>query len=265
VPLLAGRDFDDGDVDGRPRVAIINRKLATYAFGDANPIGRRIGLDTGPRAVPDIEIVGVVEDSLYEGPRQGVRRQVFFPLSQMRQRVPATFYVRASDDPRDLFVSLRRTIHDLDAAMPVYEMRTLADQLDETLGTERLTATLSAAFGGLATLLAAVGLYGVMALVVARRTREIGLRMAVGASQRTVLWMVMKEALCLLGIGLAAGVVGAFALSRFVGSQLFGVTPADPRIGAGAVLILVGVTTVAALLPARRASLIDPIGALRHE
>jgi ABC-type antimicrobial peptide transport system permease subunit len=149
--------------------------------------------------------------------------------------------------------------------MPIYEIKTLGDQLDETLGTERLSATLSAAFGVLATLLAAVGLYGVMALTVARRTREIGLRMALGARQGAVLWMVMKEAFGLLGIGLALGIFCAYLLSRYVSSQLFGVVAADLGTAAVASITLAAVAGGAALVPAWRASRIDPIQALHHE
>jgi hypothetical protein len=252
-------------VDGRPKVAIVNRKFAGRFFGNQSPIGRRIGLDTGRRAKPDTEIVGMVEDSLYEGPRQGVRRQVFFPFPQMNQSVGAAFYVRTSADSGGIFAALRRKILELDATMPIYEMKTLEDQLDETLGTERLSATLSAAFGVLATLLAAVGLYGVMALTVARRTREIGLRMALGARQGALLWMVMKEAFGLLGIGLALGIPCAFLLSRYVSSQLFGVAAADLGTAAAASITLAAVAAAAAFVPARRASTIDPIQALRHE
>jgi ABC-type antimicrobial peptide transport system permease subunit len=164
-----------------------------------------------------------------------------------------------------VFAALRRKVRELDATMPIYEMKTLEDQLDETLGTERLTATLSAAFGMLATLLAAVGLYGVMALTVARRTREIGLRMALGARQGALLWMVMKEAFGLLGIGLALGIPCAFLLSRYVSSQLFGVAAADLGTAAAASITLAAVAAAAAFVPARRASTIDPIQALRHE
>jgi len=265
VPLLEGRDFEDGDVSGRPKVAIVNRKFASTFFGNRSPIGRRIGLDTGRGAKPDIEIVGLVEDSLYDGPRQGVRRQVFFPFPQMNQSVATAFYVRTSADSGSMFATLRRKVLELDATMPIYEMKTLEDQLDETLGSERLSATLSAAFGVLATLLAAVGLYGVMALTVARRTREIGLRMALGARQGAVLWMVMKEAFGLLGIGLALGIFCAYLLSRYVSSQLFGVVAADLGTAAVASITLAAVAGGAALVPARRASRIDPIQALHHE
>ena len=265
TPLLEGRDFDDGDIDGRPKVAIVNRRCANDFFGNKSPIGRRIGLDTGPRSKHDIEIVGVVEDSLDKGPRDGVRRQVFFPFPQMNQSVGTAFYVRTSADSAAIYAALRRKVRELDATMPIYEMKTLADQLDETLGAERLSATLSAAFGVLATLLAAVGLYGVMALTVARRTREIGLRMALGARRGALLWMVMKDAFCLLGVGLAIGIPCAYLLSRYVSSQLFGVVAADLGTAAVASITLAAVATGAALVPARRASMIDPIQALRHE
>ncbi len=187
-------------------VAIVNRAFAERYFQGENPIGRHIGFSIGPGAIPDIEVVGIVEDSLNEGPREGVRRQVFLPFGQSSFPYAASFYVRASAGSGAMYSALRRKVQELDPAMPIYEMKTLENQLDETLGTERLTATLSAAFGALATLLAAVGLYGVMALVVVRRTREIGLRMALGARQGAVLWMVMKEALGLLGVGLALGI-----------------------------------------------------------
>jgi ABC-type antimicrobial peptide transport system permease subunit len=144
-------------------------------------------------------------------------------------------------------------------------MKTVAHQLDETLNTERLVATLSAAFGVLATLLAALGLYGVMAFVVVRRTREIGLRMALGASRGTVVWMVLREALLLLGVGLAVGLPVAFVLSRLVGSQLYGVKPDDIWTALAALAILSAVAAGAGFLPARRASAIDPIRALRYE
>jgi ABC-type antimicrobial peptide transport system permease subunit len=183
----------------------------------------------------------------------------------MNQPVGAAFYVRTSADSASMFATLRRNVAALDATMPIYEMKMLEDQLDETLGTERLTATLSAAFGILATLLAAVGLYGVMALTVARRTREIGLRMALGARQGALLWMVMREAFGLFGAGLALGVPCAYVLGRYVSSQLFGVMPADLGTAVAALMALAMVAAGAAFVPARRASRIDPIQALHHE
>jgi predicted permease len=265
VRLLEGRDFDSRDDGDRVRVAIVNQRFARHFFGDRSPIGRHIGFGVGPSTKLDIEIVGLAEDSLYDGPRQGVRRQVFFPFAQSDLPHAAAFYVRASGGSGAAYTALRKKVQELDPALPIYEMKTLENQLDETLSTERLIATLSAAFGVLATILAAIGLYGVMALTVARRTREIGLRMALGARQGTVLWMVMREALGLLAIGLAVGIPCAYWLSRYVSSRLFGVTPADVPTALIASAILAAVAAGAALLPALRASSIDPIQALRHD
>ncbi len=265
VPLLAGRDFDSRDDGKKVTVAIVNRKFATHFFGNESPIGRHVGFGEGPKSKLDIEIIGVTEDSLYEGPREGVHRQVFVPFRQLDYPGGVSFYVRTALDSKTMFSALRDKVRAIDPAMPVYEMKTLESQLDDTLSTERLIALLSAAFGVLATLLAALGLYGVMAFVVARRTKEIGLRMALGASQSGVVWMVLREALILLGIGLAVGVPSAFLLSRYVSSQLFGVKPTDVWTAAAALLILAGVAAGAGWLPARRASAIDPIKALRYE
>jgi ABC-type antimicrobial peptide transport system permease subunit len=149
--------------------------------------------------------------------------------------------------------------------MPVYEMKTLEGQLDETLLTDRLIAMLSAGFGLLATVLASIGLYGVMAFVVARRKKELGIRLALGAERGAVIWMVMREVLILLTIGLAVGVPSAIALGRFVSTQLYGIEPNDPGIALATVVLLAVVSAAAGLIPAHRASRIDPILALRYE
>src|SRR5229473_21191 len=221
VPLLEGRDFDDRDRGKQLTVAVVNRAFATHFFGNRSPIGRRIGFGTGPKSKLDIEIIGMVENSLYEGPREGVHRQVFVTFGQSDFPAGAAFYVRTSMQSSTMFAALRRKIADLDSSMPVYAIKTLETQLDETLSTERLIAILSAAFGVLATLLAALGLYGVLAFVVARRTKEIGLRMALGAQQGQVIWMVMRETLVLVAVGLAIGIPSAMALTKYVSTQLY--------------------------------------------
>jgi predicted permease len=266
VPLLEGRDFDRRDSGGENfRTAIVNRKFATHFFGNQSPLGRHIGFGGGPKAKLDIEIVGMVEDSLYEGPREGVHRQVFVPLQQSGFPSSAVFYVRTASASSAAIPAIRDRVRELDGSLPIYEMRTLESQLDETLGTERLIAMLSVAFGVLATLLAALGLYGVMAFVVARRTKEIGLRMALGAGRGIVVWMMLRETLIMLSIGITIGVPAAFLLSRYVASQLFGVKPNDIVTAVSALVILGGVAFAAGFLPARRASAIDPIQALRYE
>jgi predicted permease len=265
VPLVAGRDFDDRDSGNKLTVAIVNRKFATHFFGAGNPLGRHVAFGDGPQTKLDIEIVGVTEDSLYEGPREGVHRQVFLPFAQSPFPAGVAFYVRTSMDSKTKFTALRRKVRELDDGMPVYGMKTLGSQLDETLSTERLIAVLSAAFGLLATLLAALGLYGVMAFMVARRTREIGLRMALGAPRGQVVWMVMRETLVLVAAGLAIGIPAALAASKYISTQLFGVQATDIASAAAALVILALVAAGAGFLPARRASTIDPIQALRYE
>jgi predicted permease len=265
VPLLAGRDFNDRDTGKKITAAIVNRKFATHFFGDKSPLGRHVGFGGGPKSKLDMEIVGVTEDSLYEGPREGVHRQVFVPFSQSDYPAGVGFYVRTSVNSQSLFTALRREVRELDAGMPVYDMKTLERQLDETLSTERLIAVLSAAFGLLATVLAALGLYGVMAFMVARRTKEIGLRMALGAAQGQVVWMVMRETLVLIAAGLAIGIPAALATSKYVSTQLFGVKATDIASAAAALIILAVVAAGAGFLPARRAATIDPIQALRYE
>ena len=265
VPLVAGRDFTDHDAGKKTTVAIVNQKFATHFFGDKSPLGRHVGFGDGPQTKLDIEIVGVAEDSLYEGPREGVHRQVFVPFAQADYPAEVAFYVRTSADSKSMFATLRRKVRELDSGLPVYDMKTLAGQLDETLSTERLIAVLSASFGMLATMLAALGLYGVMAFTVARRTKEIGLRMALGAPRGQVVWMVMRETLVLVAAGLAIGIPAALAVSKYVSTQLFGVKATDIASAAAALLILAVVAAGAGFLPARRASGIDPIQALRYE
>jgi predicted permease len=262
VPLLEGREFDRRDVKPDSKVAIVNRKFAEHFFKDKSPIGRHLGWGGGQDVKLDIEIIGLVENSLYDGPRGGILRQVFIP---QWGNGSTGFYVRAIGPPAGLYTALRGEVKKLDALMPVFRMQTLEGQLDQTLLTERMIAMLSAAFGMLATLLASIGLYGVMAFTVAHRTREIGLRMALGARPGSVLWIVMKEVLLLLGIGLAVGVPAAIALSRLVGTQLYGVKAQDPWVAGLATVLLAGVAALAGFIPARRASRIDPLIALRYE
>jgi predicted permease len=262
IPILEGRDFDRRDMKENAKVAIVNRRFARHYFGERSAVGRHIGWGSGPGTKLDIEIIGVAEDSLYEGPREGVRRQCFVPNWG---RGGVAFYVRTTMGSQSAYAALRGQVKRLDSSMPVYEMKTLAAQLDQTLLTEHLVALLSAGFGLLATLLAAIGLYGVMAFVVARRTKEMGVRMALGAQRGSVIWLVMREVLLLAAIGLVIGIPSAVALSRLVTAQLYGIKAGDPWIAAAAVILLISVSSVAGLVPARRASRIDPILALRYE
>jgi predicted permease len=265
IPILEGRDFTRADIKDNTTVAIVNRKFAQHFFKGNSAIAKRLGWGGGPNAKLTIEIIGVVADSLYEGPREGVRRQVFVPNWG---RGGATFYVRTNVASASAHGVIRNEVRQLDSAMPVYQIKTVEGQLDETLLTDRLVALLSGGFGLLATVLASVGLYGVMAFVVARRRKELGIRLALGAQPGSVIWIVMREVLLLLALGLAIGVPLALALGDRVTTQvlgLYGVRHNDPWIAIWTVVLLTIVSAVSGLIPAHRASRIDPILALRYE
>ena len=262
VRLLEGRDFRPLDAGKDATVAIVNRRFAEHFFPGQSAIGRHVGWGDRPSTKLSIEIVGVVENSLYEGPREGMRRQVFVPNWGNGGSV---VYVRASTGSSSAYGVVRGEVKGLDAAMPVFEMKTVEGQLNETLLTDRLIAVLSAGFGLLATALASIGLYGVMAFVVARRRKELGIRLALGAEPASVIWLVMREVLVLLAVGLAVGIPAAIGLGRLVSSQLYGIQPNDPWIAIATVALLALVSAAAGFIPARRASRIDPILALRYE
>ena len=206
----------------------------------------------------------MVKDTKYESMRDEIPYELYIPADQ-GFLTGGTFYVRVAGDPTRLFNTLRSEVRSVDPSVPMYDMRTLSGQLEISLLTERLLATLSTVFGCLATLLAALGLYGVMAFMVTRRTREIGIRMALGAAQGDVVWMVLRETLTLAALGVAAGLIAAFGLTRLVQAQLFGVQSTDLLTMAAAALGIAGVTVLAGYIPARRATTIDPMNALRWE
>ena len=271
IPLMLGREFTERDAADAPLVGIVNETFAKYYFGTANPVGRRFGWRTLNDAAA-IEIVGVVKDSLHGSMREGssaeneVRRFVYTPLQQSTELTGMTVYVRAEPGrENDLIQRLRETVRKRDAGLPIYNVTTMERTIDEAVFTERMLAVLSAAFGLLATLLAAVGLYGLMAYTVARRTREIGIRIALGAERRTVVWLVLREVAVLVAVGLAIGVPAALGLSRLVSSQLFGLSPRDPMTLMLAVVLLAVVGATAGYLPARRAASVEPVRALRYE
>jgi predicted permease len=276
IPLVAGRDFDDRDVryvDATPdpnvlpsfRVAIVNESYAKHYFGDRSPIGRRIGFGSNPGTKTPIEIIGVVKDAKYMGVRDEIPRTVYFAFMEDDFAGGAVMYVRTASRPEAAFGSIRDVLRQLDPNVPLVRPRTMDSQLDQSLLNDRLVATLSAAFGTLATMLAVIGLYGVMAFTVARRTREIGVRMALGAVQSDVVWLVMREVLMLVGTGIVLGLAGAWGLGRLVSSQLYGITASDPGTIAGAATLLAIVALVAGYVPARRATRVNPVLALRYE
>ena len=265
IPLLMGRDFNNRDIVGAPKVAIVNQTFVKRYFRNANPLGRHIGMGINPGTPTDIQIVGVAADTKYESMRDEIPDEVYIPTEQRTFADSVTVYVRTRGDALAAFHALRAAALEVDGNVPVFDMRTLTRQVEISLLTERLLATLSTVFGTLATLLAALGLYGVMAFMVARRTREIGIRMALGAGQGGVMWLVLRETLTLAALGVAIGLAGAFGATRLIQTQLFGVQPADLLTLAAASLGIAGITALAGYIPARRATAIDPMRALRWE
>jgi putative ABC transport system permease protein len=276
VPILAGRDFNMKDTetvlhgdkpeDTEPRVVMVNEKFAKRFFGSAgNALGRHVGFGIDPGTKTDMEIVGVVKDIKYENLRDDIPIQMFVPYMAGQFVAGMTVYARTSMDASQFFSAVRGTVRNLDANLPLYAMRTIDQQVSNSLLTERMVASLSTIFGILATLLATIGLYGVMAYTVARRTREIGVRMALGAFQRDVVWMVMREALLLVAIGVVAGLAAAAGLTRFVQTQLFGITAHDPATLILAAVGIAAVASAAGYIPAMRASRVDAMQALRYE
>jgi predicted permease len=255
----------DKELKGAPKYAIVNEKFARYYFPQENALGKHFGFGGNPGTKTDIEIVGVVRDSMYSTLREQIPRQVFMPHHQGGFVTGMNVYVRTTLDPTQMFAAIRRTVQGMDSSLPVFDLRTMNEQIDRSLVTERMIAMLSAVFGIIATVLATVGLYGVMAYTVARKTREIGIRMALGAFGKDVIWMVMREVLLLVGVGTVAGVTAAIFLTRFVQAQLFGLTPNDPATIVLATIALIAVAALAGYLPAVRASRIDPIRTLRYE
>jgi predicted permease len=265
IPVLLGRDFTDRDTAGAPKVGIVNQKFVNRYFGGAEPLGRHVGMGIDPGTKLDIQIIGVVGDTKYENLRDEMPYELYVPSDQQTFANGGTVYVRAPGDPARLFDTLLAEVRGVDASVPVYNMRTVEDQMEISLLTDRLLATLSSVFGVLAALLAALGLYGVMAFTVERRTREFGIRMALGARRASVLGMVMSETLSLTGIGVAIGLASGYAVTRLIRAQLFGVDPTNLLTLAAASLGIAAVTALAGYLPARRATVIDPMNALRWE
>ena len=264
IVLRAGREFSNHDEAASPKVVIVNEAFVKRYLAGRDPIGQRMMFGSSNHPVFDREIVGVAADSRVDL-RKPQQETVYTPYAQNEKGQRATFYMRFASDEGRLTANIRRVLRDADPDTPVATFKTVDLRIRETLYVERLIAVLSDAFGVLATLLAAIGLYGVIAYAVTRRTSEIGIRMALGAVPRDVLRMILGEAAGMAAVGIGIGLAGAIGLSRLVKSQLFGIQPADPRVLGGAAAILALVALLAALLPGWKASRIDPVTALKYE
>jgi len=288
IPMLLGRDFRAEDEPavtpgsilaslGRmsggfsdtgtagARVCIINDSLAGHLFGGASPVGRHLSFEDKYDPKGAMEIVGVVKDVRHMSARRPDLRGIVYIPNWTRGAESRLLSVRVAGDAGPAMAAIRRAVHEMDANVPVLRARRLEEYVNASFSRERLIAYLCAVFGGLALALASVGLYGVMAHAVAGRTREIGLRIALGAGRGDVVGMVLRESLLPVLVGLAAGVAGALALSRLVTGMLYGVAPRDPATIVLAALAMLGVALAAAAIPARRASRVEPMAALRHD
>jgi predicted permease len=279
IPLVRGREFGPGDLgEDAPAVCIVNESFARQVFGVENPIGKTCMTDRRPRLGGSAEnrpeepfvVVGLVKDSPYNNPRGESRPLIYTTFLQTRTgRGQMVLDVRAGGNPGAVAQRIREQVAAVDPTVPMFDVHTLHEEMNAALVQYRLIAMLSSLFGALALVLACIGLYGLLAFTVVQRRSEMGLRLALGAQRGNVTWIVMRDALWLVGIGIAIGVPTALAAARVVGSRvsglLFGVEATDPTTIAGAVLVLVLVAALAAYLPARRAARVEPMLFLRTE
>jgi predicted permease len=271
IPLVAGRDFDEQDRPGSKPVAVINEEFARLNFGNENPLGRHLILwkeillnDKEPAR--DMEIVGVAKNANCGGIRQQIRPVVYFPYDQGYPAPNAmVFVIRTTGDPLGYASAIREIVHQADPRLPVSDIRTQKAEIADEMHQEIMLAELCSAFAILALTIACVGLYGTISYTVARRTGEIGIRIALGARRGSVLWMILREVFVLALVGLAISIPIALGTSKFLRSFLFQMKPNDPIALLTAVITLLVAASIAGWVPARRAARIDPMSALRHE
>ena len=267
VPLLRGREIDVRDTAAGPRIAVVNATFAERYFKDQNPIGRTFTFDDDTDGGASLEIVGVVGDIKSDDAREKPEPTVYRPIFQIAEQsaYSSTIHIRTVSDPTPLTPQVRQMINQIDDKLPIFGVITMNEQLRNNLNQERLIAQLVSFFGALALILASIGLYGVMAHGVARRTSEIGIRMALGARGGNIAWMILRETLFLVLAGLVVGVPAALIGARLISTQLFGLSATDPLTLVGAATVLAVVAMLAGYLPARRASRVNPLNALRYE
>jgi predicted permease len=265
IRLLLGRPIDRRDTPSSLKVAVVNEAMARYFFGEGNPIGRRFSLDEKLDPAKAFEIVGVVENAKYADLRSAPR-MIYIPNAQQEGGLGRTFFeVRTAGDPTAFIGAIRGAIREIDASLALESVKTETQQMDEAATQERMFAELCSFFSLLALGLAAIGLYGLMAYSVGRRTNEIGIRMALGAQRRQVFFMVLRQSVGLVAVGVVAGLLAAMAATRLIASELYGLKPTDPLTLGFATFFMLAVAALAAYLPARRATKVDPMVALRYE
>jgi putative ABC transport system permease protein len=269
LPFVAGRDFSDQDSANTAKVVIVNESFARRYFGSPQQaIGRNFARGGAPEDKPDLQIVGVVKDAKHRNLREEIERTVYGPYAQLdAKRIDTSmqFYVRTWQSPEQAMSSIRSAMGNLDSKLVLDSLQTMDRQIENNVTNESMVALLAVSFGILATFLAAIGLYGVLAYSTTQRTREIGIRMALGADKITVVRMILREVLWLAGISIAVALPAALLLARYLRSQLFGISSADPLTLVAVVILVAVVAVVAAMIPARRAAGVNPTRALRYE
>ncbi|MDQ2712427.1 MAG: ABC transporter permease [Acidobacteriota bacterium] len=263
APLIAGRDFSERDTAGAPQVAIVNETFVKRFVPNGRAIGLHFGLGGG--GPTPYEIVGVVRNVKDGDLKEEAKPYTYMSALQDEKPSSMTYYVRTMHNPKAIAQSIRQMLRSLDTSLPIYDLKTLENQIDQTQFIDRLFAWLSSAFGILATLLAAIGLYGITSYSVARRTHEIGIRVALGAEQRNVFQLIMREVLLLTIVGIAAGAPLVFWVAKIASGEVFGIKSNDPFLITTAILVIIAVSALAGFIPARRAMRVDPIRALRYE
>jgi putative ABC transport system permease protein len=263
IPLIRGRLLSDQDHAQTPFATVISETMARRYWPNEDPVGKRINLGN-PQTAPWRTIVGIVGDIRNEGLNAEPNPQMYVSFAQL-PRQNLSLVVRGAGDPSSLIAGVRSAVAELDRDLPLYNVRTLTEMLSESLARERFSLLLIVIFAGLALVLAGVGIYGVLAYSVTQRTHEIGVRLALGGSRRDVMRLVVGQGMKLVGLGISAGLLAAFALTRLMTGLLYGVTATDPLTFIGVSVLLAGVALLACWIPARRAAKVDPMIALRYE